>query len=113
MQTPKRREREGITQRYRYALRCPLPGLVHDGDHEVEKAVGYHLHVCRGSQVGRVGEEFMTQPPTLVFMCDLPLPLALSLIPPLSLRSHIAPCTSLCPFARQVKAGASLSCLAL
>lgn len=32
----------------------------------------------------------MTQPPSLVFMCDLPLPLALSLIPPLSLRSHIA-----------------------
>lgn len=52
-QTPKRREREGMIWGCRCALRCPLPGLIHDGDHEVEKAVGHHLCIYRVSQVGR------------------------------------------------------------
>lgn len=49
------------------------------------------LSVCKAKNFR---EEVLTQQPALVFMCDLPCPrfspLALSLIPSLSLRSHIA-----------------------
>lgn len=66
----------------------------------MEETVCHHLCVYGGDKWDRTGEEFMTQPPSLVFVCDLPLTMALSQIPPLSLGSHVSPCTSLL-FARK------------
>lgn len=61
-------------QKCRSALRCPLSRLVHDGDHGRTKLLATTFGLMWGVKWDRDGEEFMTQPPALVFMCDLPLP---------------------------------------
>lgn len=84
------KQRESITQKCKCALRCPLAWLVHSGDYGRTKLLATTFGLAWGVKWDGDGEELITQPPALVFMCDLPLPCLFFLILPLSLRSHIA-----------------------